>query len=120
MTSLATELQLAGRNNIGLSQDEPDFDTRANIRRTAIAAIQRGETRDTVFDGRMELKRALFNALVGTITPGDEVVIPAPLWVFARVQRLQDGPRGSRATVFTRLAGPRVPPLRPWGRRGSG
>jgi len=108
MTALATELQLAGRDIIGLSQGEPDFDTPANIREAAIAAIRRGETRYTVFDGRIELKRAvslkfkrengldyepsqitvgsggkqvLFNALVATINRGDEVVIPAPFWV---------------------------------------
>ena len=108
MTALATELQLAGRDIIGLSQGEPDFDTPANIREAAIAAIRRGETRYTVFDGRIELKRAvslkfkrengldyepsqitvgsggkqvLFNALVATIDRGDEVVIPAPFWV---------------------------------------
>jgi aspartate aminotransferase len=108
MTALATELQLAGRDIISLSQGEPDFDTPANIREAAIAAIHRGETRYTVFDGRIELKRAvclkfkrengldyepqqitigsggkqvLFNALVATINKGDEVVIPAPFWV---------------------------------------
>jgi aspartate aminotransferase len=108
MTAIATELQAAGRDIISLSQGEPDFDTPANIREAAIAAIHRGETRYTVFDGRIELKRAvcgkfkreneldyepsqitvssggkqvLFNALVATINPGDEVVIPAPFWV---------------------------------------
>jgi aspartate aminotransferase len=108
MTALATELQLAGRDIISLSQGEPDFDTPAHIRAAAKAAIDRGETRYTVFDGRIELKRAvcdkfrrengldyepaqitigsggkqvLFNALVATINPGDEVVIPAPYWV---------------------------------------
>ena len=108
MTALATELQAAGRDIIALSQGEPDFDTPDNIREAAIAAIRRGETRYTVFDGRMELKQAvcgkfkrengldyepsqitissggkqvLYNALVATISPGDEVVIPAPFWV---------------------------------------
>ena len=108
MTALATELQAAGRDIIALSQGEPDFDTPDNIREAAIAAIRRGETRYTVFDGRIELKQAvcgkfkrenglnyepsqitissggkqvLYNALVATISPGDEVVIPAPFWV---------------------------------------
>jgi aspartate aminotransferase len=108
ITALATELKAAGRNVIALSQGEPDFDTPANIREAGIAAIQRGETRYTVFDGRIELKRAicgkferenglkydptqitvsnggkqvLYNALVATLSPGDEVVIPAPYWV---------------------------------------
>src|SRR6266852_5570660 len=108
ITALATELKAAGRNVIALSQGEPDFDTPANIREAGIAAIQRGETRYTVFDGRIELKRAiaakfkrengldyepaqitvsnggkqvLYNALVATLSRGDEVVIPAPYWV---------------------------------------
>ena len=59
ITALATELKAAGRNVIALSQGEPDFDTPANIREAGIAAIQRGETRYTVFDGRIELKRAI-------------------------------------------------------------
>src|SRR5213082_2738885 len=108
LTALATELTAAGRNVIALSQGEPDFDTPPNIREAGIAAIQNGETRYTVFDGRIELKRAicgkfkrengldyeptqitvssggkqvLYNALCATLSPGDEVVIPAPYWV---------------------------------------
>src|SRR5258708_13455120 len=59
ITALATELKAAGRNVIALSQGEPDFDTPPNIREAGIAAIQRGETRYTVFDGRIELKQAI-------------------------------------------------------------
>jgi aspartate aminotransferase len=108
ITALATELAAAGRDIIALSQGEPDFDTPVNIREAGIAAIQRGETRYTVFDGRIELKRAicgkfkrengldyeptqitvsnggkqvLYNALVASLSRGDEVVIPAPYWV---------------------------------------
>jgi aspartate aminotransferase len=108
ITALATELAASGRDIIALSQGEPDFDTPRNIREAGIAAIQRGETRYTVFDGRIELKEAicgkfrrengldyepsqitvsnggkqvLYNALVATLSPGDEVVIPAPYWV---------------------------------------
>src|SRR3954463_15156110 len=108
ITALATELKAAGRNVITLSQGEPDFETPENIREAGIAAIRRGETKYTVFDGRIELKRAicgkfkrengldydtsqitvsnggkqvLYNALVATLSPGDEVVIPAPYWV---------------------------------------
>src|SRR5258708_26362315 len=109
ITALATELKAAGRNVIALSQGEPDFDTPANIREAGIAAIQRGETRYTVFDGRIELKQAicgkfklenwldyetsqitvsnggeqgLYNALGATFSPGHTVVITAPSWVF--------------------------------------
>src|ERR1700726_4422930 len=108
MTAVATELKAAGRDIISLSVGEPDFDTPANIQEAAIAAMRRGETRYTVFDGSIELKRAvcgkfkrengldyetsqitissggkqvLYNALVATINRGDEVVIPAPYWV---------------------------------------
>src|ERR1700732_3581185 len=108
MTAIATELKAAGRDIISLSVGERDFDTPQNIQEAAIAAMRRGETRYTVFDGSIELKRAvcgkferengldyetaqitvssggkqvLYNALVATINPGDEVVIPAPFWV---------------------------------------
>ena len=52
ITALATELKAAGRDIISLSQGEPDFDTPPNIQEAAIAAMRRGETRYTVFDGR--------------------------------------------------------------------
>jgi aspartate aminotransferase len=108
ITALATELKAAGRDIISLSVGEPDFDTPPNIQEAGIAAIRRGETRYTTFDGRIELKRAicakfkrengldydtsqitvssggkqvLYNAMVATLSPGDEVVIPAPYWV---------------------------------------
>src|SRR3954452_19351819 len=119
ITALATELKAAGRDVIALSQGEPDFDTPPNIREAGIRAIQNGETRYTVFDGRIELKRAicgkfkrengldyepsqitvsnggkqvLYNALVATLSPGDEVVIPAPYWVsYPEMVLLDDG-----------------------------
>src|SRR5881392_4149049 len=108
MTALATELKAAGRDIVSLSVGEPDFDTPPNIQEAAIAAMRRDETRYTTFDGTIELKRAvcgkfkrengldyetsqitisaggkqvLYNAMVATINPGDEVVIPAPFWV---------------------------------------
>ena len=108
ITALATELKAAGRDVISLSQGEPDFDTPPTIKEAAKAAIDAGDTKYTVFDGRIELKRAvcrkfkrennldydpsqitvsaggkqvLYNALVATVDPGDEVVIPAPYWV---------------------------------------
>ncbi|MEM8690169.1 MAG: pyridoxal phosphate-dependent aminotransferase, partial [Pseudomonadota bacterium] len=92
----------------GLGAGEPDFETPDNIKKAAIDAITRGETRYTAVDGIPELKEAisakfkrdngldyapsqitvgtggkqvLFNALLATLNPGDEVVIPAPYWV---------------------------------------
>ena len=108
ITSKARELKAAGRDVIGLGAGEPDFDTPDNIKQAAIAAIQRGETKYTAVDGIPELKRAivakfkrengldykpseitvgtggkqvLYNALMATLNPGDEVIIPAPYWV---------------------------------------
>ena len=108
ITKLALEMKAAGRDVISLSAGEPDFDTPENIRAAAIRAIQSGQTRYTAVDGTPELKKAvagkfkrengldyapqqiivgtggkqvLFNALLATLNPGDEVVIPAPYWV---------------------------------------
>ncbi len=108
MTGRVTELKRAGVDVIGLSAGEPDFDTPEFVKEAAIAAIRNGQTKYTVVDGTAELKAAiagkfrrdngldfeagqisvnvggkhtLFNALVATIDPGDEVVIPAPYWV---------------------------------------
>ncbi|HVC53399.1 MAG TPA: pyridoxal phosphate-dependent aminotransferase [Stellaceae bacterium] len=119
ITALATELKAAGRDIISLSVGEPDFDTPDNIKEAAIAAIRRGDTKYTVFDGRIELKQAicakfkrengldyetsqitvssggkqvLYNAMVATLSPGDEVVIPAPYWVsYPEMVLLADG-----------------------------
>ena len=104
----AQELKAQGRDVIALSAGEPDFDTPKNIKEAAIAAILRGETKYTAVDGIIELKKAaaakfkrengldykpaqitvgtggkqvLFNALIATINPGDEVIVPAPYWV---------------------------------------
>lgn len=115
----ARALKAAGRDVIGLSAGEPDFDTPENIRAAAKAAIDRGETRYTAPDGVPELKAAiiskfrrengldykadqvmvstggkqvLYNALTATIDPGDEVIIPAPYWVsYPDIVRLADG-----------------------------
>ena len=108
MTAKARALKAAGRDVIGLSAGEPDFDTPRNIKDAAIAAIERGETKYTDVAGTLELRRAvcarfkadhgvdfapeeilvatggkqvIFDALLATIGPGDEAVIPAPCWV---------------------------------------
>ena len=108
VTTLAAELRAQGRDVIGLGAGEPDFDTPENIRAAAMRAIEDGRTRYTAVDGIPELKRAicdkfarengltyepaqisvgtggkqiLYNALMATLNPGDEVVIPAPYWV---------------------------------------
>src|ERR1700712_5555174 len=92
VTDKARELKAAGRNVIGLGAGEPDFDTPANIKLAAIHAIEAGKTKYTAVDGIPELKEAiaakflrenglLYKALMATINPGDEVIIPAPYWV---------------------------------------
>ncbi|MDG4648489.1 pyridoxal phosphate-dependent aminotransferase [Roseibacterium sp. SDUM158017] len=108
VSNLAAELKAKGQDVIGLGAGEPDFDTPQNIKDAAIAAIAAGKTKYTAVDGIVELKQAicakfkrdnaldytpaqvtvgtggkqvLYNALMATLNPGDEVVIPAPYWV---------------------------------------
>jgi aspartate aminotransferase len=104
----ARQLKAAGRDVIALAAGEPDFDTPDNIKEAAIRAIRAGKTKYTAVDGIPELKAAisakfkrengldykpeeisvgaggkqvLFNALMATLNPGDEVICPAPYWV---------------------------------------
>jgi aspartate aminotransferase len=108
ITTKAQVMQAEGKNVIGLAAGEPDFETPRNIKDAAIAAINAGKTRYTAVDGIPELKKAvcakfkrennldykpsqvsvgtggkqvLFNALMATVNPGDEVIVPAPYWV---------------------------------------
>jgi aspartate aminotransferase len=108
ITATARALKAAGRDIIGLSAGEPDFDTPQNVKDAAIAAIQRGETKYTDVAGTMALRQAvcarfkadhglefkpeeilvatggkqvIFDALLATINAGDEAIIPAPCWV---------------------------------------
>ena len=108
MSSLATQMKSEGRDIISLSAGEPDFDTPDHVKDAAIAAIKSGKTKYTDPDGMKILKEAvctkfqvennltyspnqisigtggkqiLYNALMATLNPGDEVIIPAPYWV---------------------------------------
>jgi aspartate aminotransferase len=108
VTMKARELKAQGRDIIGLGAGEPDFDTPDNIKQAAIKAINSGDTKYTNVDGTDALKKAiiakfkrennldykidqitvgtggkqvLYNALIATVNPGDEVIIPAPYWV---------------------------------------
>src|SRR5688572_29329341 len=109
VTDKARVLKAAGRDVIGLGVGEPDFDTPDNIKKAAIKAIESGRaSKYTAVDGIPELKAAiakkfkrengldykpsqiivgtggkqvLYNALMATLNPGDEVIIPAPYWV---------------------------------------
>ena len=104
----ALAMQAEGKNVIGLAAGEPDFETPRNVKDAAIKAINDGKTRYTAVDGIPQLKQAivdkfkrengldyklsqvsvgtggkqvLFNALLATVNPGDEVIVPAPYWV---------------------------------------
>ncbi|WP_371036871.1 pyridoxal phosphate-dependent aminotransferase [Rhodosalinus sp. FB01] len=108
VTQRARDLRAEGRDVIGLGAGEPDFDTPRHIKDAAIAALEAGKTKYTAPDGIPELKEAiaakflrdnglrytpaeigvssggkqvLFNALMATLNPGDEVIVPAPYWV---------------------------------------
>ena len=108
VTNRAAALKAAGHDIIGLGAGEPDFDTPDFVKEAAIAAIRAGQTKYTQVDGTPELKEAIrakfrrdnhldyglnqisvnvggkhtiFNAMMATLDPGDEVVIPAPYWV---------------------------------------
>ena len=129
ITDMAMNMRRAGRDIIGLGAGEPDFDTPQHIKDAAIAAIRAGKTKYTQVDGIPELKEAicrkfarenniqstpdmisvgtggkqvLFNALMASLNPGDEVVIPVPYWVsFAGIVQLDEA-----VPVFLRPASP--------------
>ena len=114
----AADMKRAGRDVIALSAGEPDFDTPLNVREAAVRAMAEGKTRYTNVDGIPELKEAvarkfkrdnhlevtaadcmvssggkqiIFNAMLATLNPGDEVVIPVPYWVsYPEIVRLCD------------------------------
>lgn len=108
VTAMAMELKRAGEDVIGFGAGEPDFDTPDHIKEAANKAIRDGKTKYTAVGGMPELKEAIcakferdndlsyepsqvivspggkaviFNALLATLNPGDEVIIPAPYWV---------------------------------------
>lgn len=108
VTQAAREMKAAGIEVIGLGAGEPDFDTPDHIKDAAVQAIRAGETNYTNVDGIPELKAAIvgkfkrdnglsytssqinvspggkpviFNALMATLSTGDEVIVPAPCWV---------------------------------------
>ncbi len=108
ISTKARALKAAGRDVISLSAGEPDFDTPDNVKQAAIRAIEAGETKYTDVAGTPALRQAvaakfrrdsgldykpeeviistggkqvIFNAMLATIDPGDEAVIPTPCWV---------------------------------------
>ncbi|NQY74751.1 MAG: pyridoxal phosphate-dependent aminotransferase [Candidatus Margulisbacteria bacterium] len=108
ITGLAKTLRSEGKNILAFSAGEPDFDTPSHIKESGIRAIQEGKNKYTVASGIPELKEAvcqkllrdqnltyssdqiviscgakhsIFNVLMATINPGDEVIVPSPYWV---------------------------------------
>ena len=108
VSTKARQLKAQGRDIVSLSAGEPDFDTPQNIKDAAKRALDEGKTKYTDVDGIPELKAAivakfkrenhldykpsqvsvgtggkqvLYNALLATLNPGDEVIMPAPCWV---------------------------------------
>jgi len=108
VTQRARDLKAAGKDIIGLGAGEPDFDTPGHIIEAAKKALDDGITRYTPVNGIPELQDAIiakfkrendldytrdqihvscggkpviFNAMMATINPGDEVIVPAPYWV---------------------------------------
>ena len=108
LTRLVDEMKAAGKDVIGLGVGQPDFETPDHIKEAGIKAIRDGKTKYTTVDGTVEVKEAvrlkfkrdnnlefardeisvnsgtkhtIYNALVATLNPGDEVLIPAPYWM---------------------------------------
>ena len=128
ITGKARDLKAAGRDVIGLAAGEPDFDTPDNIKAAAIDAIKRGETKYTAVEGIPELRAAIakkfkrengldytpaqcfvspggkmiiYNALLATLNPGDEVICVAPYWVSYPDIALLGG--GTPVTIETKI-----------------
>lgn len=119
ITAKAAELKAQGRDIIGLGAGEPDFDTPDHIKEAARRAMARGETKYTPVNGTAVLRHAIadkfrrenglefgldeiavgsgakqviFDAMMATLNPGDEVIIPAPYWVsYPDIVLLADG-----------------------------
>ncbi len=108
LTQMARDLKATRDDVISLSVGEPDFDTPENIKDAAIKAIRDGHTKYTPVAGIPQLREAIaakfkrennldyapnqtivgtggkqviFNAMMATLNPGDEVICIAPYWV---------------------------------------
>ncbi|OCC23858.1 aspartate aminotransferase [Croceicoccus estronivorus] len=119
MTDRATELREQGRDIISLSVGEPDFPTPPHVVEAAKAALDAGQTRYTPVSGTARLKaaaalhfqrdlgietepsriivsnggkQAIFNALLATVSNGEEVIVPTPWWVsYPQIVRFAGG-----------------------------
>lgn len=118
MTARARSLKAEGKDVISFSVGEPDFDTPEIVRNAAIDALNAGQTRYTASVGTPELRKAVagrlsadhgmefepnrvivscgakqsvYNSLMVTVNPGDEVILIAPYWMTYRDQVLLAG-----------------------------
>ena len=119
VTAKAAQLKAEGKDIIGLGAGEPDFDTPDHIKEAAKKAIDAGFTKYTAVGGTVGLKNAvieklkrdnglhyepnevvvgvggkqcIFNMILATINPGDEVIIPTPYWVsYADIVEIAEG-----------------------------
>ena len=119
MVARARALEVEGHDIVALTQGEPDFDTPVAICEAGVAAIRGGRTRYTPVTGILDLREAIVgnlqtdhslvyspdeiivgcgakqvitNALLATLDPGDEVIVPAPCWVtYPEVVKLAGG-----------------------------
>ncbi|MBB3174461.1 aspartate aminotransferase [Endobacter medicaginis] len=119
ISTRARQLKAEGRDIISLSAGEPDFDTPDHVKRAAIEAIEAGQTKYTDVGGTLALRKAIaarfkadsgldyapdeiivstggkqviYNAMVATLNPGDEAIIPSPCWVsYPDIVALADG-----------------------------
>ncbi|MBC7469773.1 MAG: pyridoxal phosphate-dependent aminotransferase [Ramlibacter sp.] len=115
----ARELRASGRDIVGLTSGEPDFDTPPNVCEAVVRAMANSQTKYTDVGGTPELKAAIrekfrrdngldyagseiivgtggkqiiFNALMCTVDAGDEVIVPTPYWVsYPDIVLLADG-----------------------------
>ena len=115
----ANALRAEGRDVLVLAAGEPDFDTPVNIRNAAVKAMEEGQTRYVPGKGTPALQKAIikkfqqdndikyspdeimvgvggkhiiYNAMMATLNPNDEVIIPAPFWVsYPDIVMLADG-----------------------------
>ena len=119
MAAKARELKSQGKDVIGLSLGEPDFNTPGFIKDAAIKAIEDDYNSYTPVDGYVELKKAIIkkfkrdnnldydlsqivvstgakqslsNIAASLINPGDEVILPCPYWVsYSDIIKLNGG-----------------------------
>ena len=133
------EMKAAGKDVIGLAAGEPDFPTPDHIKEAAIKAIHDNDTKYTAVPGTPALRQAIsakmkrdhgldykpsqtvvtsggkqiiFNAMLATLNPGDEVIIPAPYWVSypgdGAVRRRHAGDRAVPGVRAASSCGPRI------------